>query len=443
VNTDTRPTLPHDDAQRWHRTGFHAVVIGAGPAGSAAAIWLAQAGWRVALVEKQCFPRRKVCGECVAASNLPLLQALGIGAAFQAAAGPELHAVSLLCGECSARAALPPADGTSSPWGRALGRDTLDSLLLEQARRSGVTVLQPWAVQGLHGRAGAWRCSLGPADAGPTAAAATQLQLYTPVVIDAHGAWDTQSIPSTAEPVAGLAPAARRVRQESDLLAFKASFTGAQMPGGTIHVLALEGGYGGMVLADAGTSTLACCIRRDRLRELRRASPGLNAGEVVQVWLQRQCAGVAQALAGATRTGPWLACGPLAPGVRLTANDPVFRIGNAAGEAHPILGEGISMALQSAALLCARLLRQPGLRHEPSPADLADIQRRYSADWRYNFAPRLQLATTFAHAAMRPGASQLLMRLLQPWPGLLTQGARWGAKVRPALPPAGLLSLGT
>jgi heterodisulfide reductase subunit A-like polyferredoxin len=61
------------------RSVFDAVIVGAGPAGSSAAILLARAGWSVALVEKQRFPRRKVCGECIAASNLSLLDALGIG----------------------------------------------------------------------------------------------------------------------------------------------------------------------------------------------------------------------------------------------------------------------------------------------------------------------------------------------------------------------------
>ena len=73
------------------QASFDAIIIGAGPAGSSAAILLARAGWSVALVEKQVFPRRKVCGECIAASNLPLLDALGIGDAFDAAAGPELR----------------------------------------------------------------------------------------------------------------------------------------------------------------------------------------------------------------------------------------------------------------------------------------------------------------------------------------------------------------
>ena len=38
------------------------LVMGAGPAGSAVAILLAQAGWRVLIVEQHDFPRRKVCG---------------------------------------------------------------------------------------------------------------------------------------------------------------------------------------------------------------------------------------------------------------------------------------------------------------------------------------------------------------------------------------------
>jgi flavin-dependent dehydrogenase len=421
-------------------TRFDAVVIGAGPAGSSAAIWLARAGWRVALVEKQRFPRLKVCGECLAASNLPLLQALGVGAAFHRAGGPELRQVALLCGTRSVHAALPPARHEAGAWGRALGRDTLDSLLLQQARAAGVRVLQPWSVQVLRGQPGAWHCDLRATDSRDDEPAhPLQQTLHTPVVVDAHGSWEFLTNPTPAE-------TPRRTRQDSDLLAFKATFTGANVSSGSIGVLALSGGYGGLVLADAGTSTLACCIRLDRLRTLRQAVPGLNAGEVVQAWLQRECPPVAAALEGATRTSPWLACGPLAPGVRLSGRDPVFRIGNAAGEAHPILGEGMSMALQSAALLCAQLLPHSGQLltrnkgHTPHTAALlADCQRRYTSAWRRNLGPRLQLAAAFAHTAMRPGATQLLMGLLQAWPGLLTQGARWGAKVRPAVPPQRLV----
>ncbi|HTT07381.1 MAG TPA: FAD-dependent oxidoreductase, partial [Gammaproteobacteria bacterium] len=57
---------------------YDAVVIGGGPAGSTAALRLVLAGWTVALVEKSSFPRRKVCGEFISATTLPLLRALGV-----------------------------------------------------------------------------------------------------------------------------------------------------------------------------------------------------------------------------------------------------------------------------------------------------------------------------------------------------------------------------
>ncbi|HTJ02570.1 MAG TPA: FAD-dependent oxidoreductase, partial [Methylovirgula sp.] len=48
---------------------YDAIVIGAGPAGATSALALARRGWSVALIEKTLFPRRKVCGEFISASN--------------------------------------------------------------------------------------------------------------------------------------------------------------------------------------------------------------------------------------------------------------------------------------------------------------------------------------------------------------------------------------
>ena len=416
-------------------TTFDAVIVGAGPAGSTVAIQLARGGWSVALIEKQRFPRRKVCGECVAASNLQLLHDLGIGDAFDVSAGPALRRVTLLRDDSVASARLPAAEHDRFPWGRALGRETLDGLLLDQARAAGAVVFQPCAVQAILGSAGAWQCEVRTLDA------TAMLRLRARVMIDAHGSWE--GLPSER-------PKRRLARHASDLFAFKANFTGSSLPEGAISVLALDGGYGGMVLADGGTVTIACCIRRDRLSELRSAALGQCVGDVVETWLQRECAGVRNALDGALRDGPWLSSGPLAPGIRVDAQDTIFRVGNAAGEAHPILGEGMSMALQSAALLSAHLLgtesgqARPArtASHDaqhgsdasrapvPDAAMQAKIQRRYARAWRKAFAPRLFVAAVFAHLAMRPFAAAALMKVVQAWPGLLTHGARWGGKVR-------------
>ncbi len=399
---------------------FDAIVIGAGPAGSTAAILLARAGWSVALIEKQRFPRRKVCGECLAASNLSILDALGIGQDFRAAAGPELRRVALLRGHTQVLADLPPAGVEGRRWGRALGRETLDTLLREQAVAAGATLWQPWVVQRVSGGSGDWRIAVRAVESN------TRLTLSAPVAIAANGSWE--ALPSDR-------PRRQARHRAGDLLAFKANFLGVAQREAPLSLLALDGGYGGMVLGDAGSTTVACCVRRDRLEACRRAHPAARAGEAVEAWLGQACPELRKALAGAQRQGPWLAAGPLDPGIRLRADDAMLRIGNAAGEAHPIVGEGMSMALQSAWLLSAWLLECAGGRlpsHDPSAS--ATWQReaalRYAAAWRRQFAQRLRLAAAFAHAFMRPASSAVLVGLARRWPGWLTRGAGWSGKTR-------------
>ncbi|HEX6999309.1 MAG TPA: FAD-dependent oxidoreductase [Gammaproteobacteria bacterium] len=389
-----------------------AIVVGAGVAGSTAAALLAAAGWSVALVERRAFPRRKVCGECVAAPNLPLLDALGVGDAFAALAGPPLERVALYAGDHVIEADLPRAPDARHPWGRALGRAHLDALLMRRAADLGATLFPRCDVRAVRGAPGAYVAEL-------REASGARRELRAPVIIRAHGSWERS-------PVAGAARA-RRPRA-SDLFAFKADFSGARLACGLLPVLAFPGGYGGMVIAEGGRATVACCIRRDRLRRCRAGARGEPAGVAVQRFLEERCLGVRRALAGAPRVGPWLAVGPLEPGARPAWEERGgFAVGNAAGEAHPILGEGISMAIQSAWLLCdllrherARLLR--GAAHR-------DAARRYAAEWRRRFAGRVAWSALYAELAMRPCA-RVLLPLLKRHPEWLTRAARLGGKAQ-------------
>lgn len=392
---------------------FEAIIIGGGPAGASTAILLAQAGWLVTLVEKQRFPRRKVCGECIAATNLPLLDAVGVGAAFADLAGPELRRVAVFTDRRMHSAELPRFRDDRYPWGRALGREYLDALLLQRAAEAGARIWQPWVAREVGWDSGKYHCRVQSLDS------AECRVLMAPILIAAHGSWEPCSWANS-----------RAHRRPNDLFAFKANFLDCDLEPGLLPVLAFPGGYGGMVVADHGRVTMACCIRRDVLHRCRNRQPRAKAAECVQEYLQETCLGVRRALSGAKREGAWLSAGPIRPGIRNPWNKRgIFTVGNTAGEAHPIIGEGISMAIQAASLLCEQLIpRRVGLLLGKA---IPDAGQEYAVRWRQTFSTRIHAAALLANLAMRPWAAAALLPLLQRWPAALTQTARMSGKVRP------------
>jgi flavin-dependent dehydrogenase len=389
---------------------FDAVVIGGGPGGSAAAWLLARAGWSVGLLERQAFPRRKVCGEYLSATNFPLLRRLGLAEEFRASAGPPVRSVGLFAGPRCLSAPLPRLPGDLDGWGRALSRERLDTLLLEQAIRAGVVVRQPATALALERHGDDYLCR------GLCLTRRATFDWQAPVVIAAHGSWQPGRLPSQPPP---------RPARRADLFGFKAHFRDADLAAGLMPLLTFPGGYGGIVHCDGGRVSLSCCVRRDRLAALR-AQSGAAAGPVVLGHIREACAGARRVLAGAQRCGAWLAAGPIRPGIRVGGPPGLFLVGNAAGEAHPVVAEGISMALQAAWLLTRRLTqwRQDGGR----PADLARVGAAYAAAWRGHFAPRVLTAAAVAQWAMRPATVAWTVPLLERFPTALTWAARLSGK---------------
>ena len=387
---------------------YDAIIIGAGPAGGTAALMLARAGWSVAVIEKSSFPRRKVCGEFISATSMPLLQELGLLDDFLKRAGPEVRRVGLFAKDVVLAAPMPQPSNRSGQWGRALGREHLDLLVLDAARHAGAAVWQPWKANELRRSDIGYQCTIANGEA--------SRELTAPIVIAAHGSWENGNLPTQAS-----AP-----HLPSDLLAFKARFTNSNLSPDLMPLLAFPGGYGGMVHTDSRRVTLSCCVRRDQLRECRQMSDEPHAANAVLHHIKNSCAGVRDALKDATVQHAWLSAGPIRPGLRRRRIGGIFLVGNCAGEAHPIVAEGISMAMQSAALLCRRLIAR---RHDAlTGPGIAAIGRDYAREWKKAFAPRIYAASLFSRLAMSPAAARLLLPLLNHAPRILTVGAHLSGK---------------
>jgi flavin-dependent dehydrogenase len=138
------------------------------------------------------------------------------------------------------------------------------------------------------------------------------------------------------------------------------------------------------------------------------------------------CRGVREAIGGATLDGRWLAAGPVRPGIRAGYADDIFRVGNSAGECHPIVAEGITMAIQSAWLLASALA-------ETRPCDPASRKlagARYSREWRRLFELRVRSAAAFASIALSPVGRAGMRMSVTALPQLLTIGAALSGKNR-------------
>lgn len=121
------------------------IVVGAGPAGTAAATTLAEAGLDIALVDKATFPRDKICGDGLTALALRILEDLQIDPAtvdnwrwvddcrVRSPSGRTIHLP------------LPRDDGHHAA---VVPRIDLDHALLERARKAGAQVVEGTAVTG-------------------------------------------------------------------------------------------------------------------------------------------------------------------------------------------------------------------------------------------------------------------------------------------------------
>lgn len=127
------------------RTVFDAVIVGAGPAGSTAAIVLARAGRQVCVVDKATFPRDKCCGDGLTTLALRELAPLGLTPA-QVPNWQDVREVWLRS-PSGREVCLPMPDADrGAVYAATTPRRELDMALLDMARAAGATIIEGHAV---------------------------------------------------------------------------------------------------------------------------------------------------------------------------------------------------------------------------------------------------------------------------------------------------------
>ena len=128
------------------------VVVGAGPAGAATAILLAERGHAVTLLDKAAFPRPKICGEYLSPEAARVLDRLGVLKAVDAAGAQPLHGMRITAPDGTVLDGAYPTGGRWRGYrdhALAVPREAFDRILVERARALPVDVRERHRVTGL------------------------------------------------------------------------------------------------------------------------------------------------------------------------------------------------------------------------------------------------------------------------------------------------------
>ncbi|HVF56028.1 MAG TPA: NAD(P)/FAD-dependent oxidoreductase [Pyrinomonadaceae bacterium] len=370
---------------------FDVAIVGAGPAGTSAAIHLASRGARVALAEQKQFPRHKLCGEFISPECLAHFERLGafdsmargggrevLQTEFYTRAGRSVAVQSEWFGDGSGRAAL------------GLSRAEMDARLLERARAAGVNVLEQATATNLvredGGRVRGVELQL---------AGGARLVWRAGVTIDATGRARSLSrrVGRAARRAAG------EVVKRAPLVAFKAHLEGARGAEGVCEIYFYKGGYGGLSPVEGGLSNLCFIVRSSDVR-----AAGSDAERVMREVLMKNRR-AAETLRGARARTEWLGVALESFGRRdLVPAEGLLSVGDAASFIDPFTGSGMLMALESGELAAEAIAAWLARVRDGCPPEFAALARDYGARYAERFDARLRLCGWLRRAAFAPQA---------------------------------------
>jgi flavin-dependent dehydrogenase len=351
------------------------IILGAGPAGTIAAHQLATLGARTLLVDKQSFPRRKVCGACLNASALGVLRSLGLDSQLVQLGAVELNVLELSCAGRSTRLNLP--------GGMALSRERLDDALVDLAVASGAIFLP--RTEGLVGQlqADTRRVVLVQHHRAITARAR--------VVLVATGLGQVHFEGET--PVKSRSTS----RSRTGAGCMVDNFPGAYHQG-TVFMAIGRNGYVGLVRVEHGRLNVAAAFNKHHVKES--GSPGAAANSIL---FQAGLPTVPE-----LENADWRGTPSLTRRTRPIAGERFFILGDAAGYIEPFTGEGMAWAMTSGQAI-APLVWRGIMGWEPSHARTWVLMHRRLVTRRQSLCRAL--AILLYHPWLVRGALELVARV--------------------------------
>lgn len=307
---------------------YDAVIVGAGPAGSATGALLARNGFHVLVLDRAVFPRDKACGEYTSPQTERVLARIGALDAVEKAGARRFSSMRVI--SPSGRAfAMDYSKFGGDLHVLATPRRILDATLVDYARRCGATIRERVKVDGVTMRDGK-ASGVVYSERG-----SGSREIKARIVIGADG------VHSAVVRSLGVA-APLRWPQNLGMVAHFTGYNGLSN-WGEMHVS--KHGYVGLAPQSGGILNVGMVMPLGKAKEYAGGSSAERFERFVNSF-----PGVAECLRGAERVSAVRGVGPIGARVKAAHGDGWMLVGDAAGFFDPFTGEGVYKALRGAEL---------------------------------------------------------------------------------------------
>jgi flavin-dependent dehydrogenase len=353
-------------------------IIGGGLAGLTAAIHLSKMGLKIVLIEKNEYPKHKVCGEYISNEVVPYFDWLSLAISeLNPTSITKLH-FSTVSGK-SIHCDLPLG-------GFGISRFALDSFLYKKAIEKGCEVIQDNVE------------SIIFENNNFTITTSNNRVLNSEIVIGAFGKRSTIDLKLNRH----------FIQKKSHWLAVKAHYSG-DFPNDLVALHNFEGGYCGVSKVEKDAINICYLASYDTFKNYKNIEEYQN-----QIVANNPYLKLIMENSKLIFDKP-LTISQISFDKKETVENHILMIGDTAGLIHPLCGNGMAMAIHSAKIVSQLIIKY--YNGEIKSRD--ELEKKYIKEWNLNFKERLRMGRYLAFLLQKQTLSAVLMKILIKFPSLM------------------------